>query len=270
MVEWLKPQGSLNACTTLSSHPAGRMLATLIKGAGLHEFATGDLAHPGLESMAHRIQMYAKCIEVMPGYSLDRCLWTNPSALWDGSVAAGLSEFKRLTPGDSPAYVLAYATDANARCLFRSRGSVMRAQHAFYGDFQPCGPYLVLMRCESAFTGKIAIMDGFAISVLGARYPVPVGAALERDILQIVIRLLERIDAFGLEGRLTRKIGPDRLSECIDIAIVWPDGVRRDAKLICNARDKSHDRSDPLCFVATLKTIADGSLLQWLFKLLAV
>lgn len=268
MVDWLEFSGAAGAYTELSPHPAAQMLAQLLHGAGLYDFATGDLAHPGLEAMSHRIQVYAKCVELAPGVSLDRCLWTNPSALWNGSVAAGLADLKVVLPGHNLGYVLGFATEANARALFRRKGPVLRAQDAFYGDFQVGGPYLVLMRCEKSVTGKIVIRDGCVISVLNAQYPVPVGSALERDILLILMRVFERIDAFGAEGRITRPEGAKGLAGHIALAVTWPDGSRWEATIVCKATEATDCQSGPLCFKATSSAIADGSLLQWLVSAL--
>lgn len=230
-----------------------------------------DLADPYLETIGDRLMVAAACHVLVPSVGLDRAFWTAPDALWEGEIAAGLTQlaydFQRPLPG----FLCMHASAAGPWGLAWQRSSPLRAAGQLSGDFATGGPYLVLLRCECDWTGKVSICGGFAQPVFHRTLPFPVTCPLERDIVTVLLKIQDLGEAAGRSLKIVRNLQAGALSP---LAIVSAEdaGDRLIGAITCAAPAppapscRAHKAAGTARYT-TRQCLADGSFQNWLESL---
>lgn len=200
-----------------------------------------------------------------PDIPLSRALWTRPAALWNGQVASGLADLARISAKALPGFLCIHAQDAGPWGLSWQGAPPMRTACRIAGDFTAGGPYRVLLRCESDWTGAVTLTGGFAQAVHSFTLPLPIAHLLERDVLVLLLKVQQLADAAGQAVTIARSVCGDTLSP---LQIVLP-GERIIGAISCSEpahRSAASARCTP-CSAAhhvTAQSLADGTFQSWL------
>lgn len=240
-------------------------LLALLRDAGAFAITALDLAHPYAEEIDTFLMAAAEQHWLDRDIPLSRVLWTRPAALWNGQVAAGLAELARVSAKALPGFLCIHAQDAGPRGLSWLGAPPMPTACRIAGDFTTGGPYRVLLRCESDWTGAVTLTGGFAQAVHSFTLPLPVAHPLERDVLVLLLKVQQLADAAGQAVTIARSFCGDVLSP---LQIVLP-GERTVGAISCGEpahRSVASVRCTP-CSAArhvTAQSLADGTFQAWL------
>ena len=130
-------------------------------------------------------------------------LWRHADALRRGDVARGLGA---AGSGDMPGFVLAYADEVRSGVVLGKGMSPIRVEGEIPVAGQATGPYLVLIACRLEGNGRARAVSAFAQPILAGQCFVPVWSELERDVLRAIGYLQVRLDAFGVDCTVERKM----------------------------------------------------------------
>lgn len=108
------------------------------------------------------------------------------------------------------------ASTANARALYFDHRSPLQVGGGIAGVTGLEGPYLALVECVRDFTGRLAARRGFVQAVFSRDWLVPVESQLERETLQLLMALQDRLDDHGLHCAIARSRGPVGSAPCLE------------------------------------------------------
>lgn len=111
------------------------------------------------------------------------------------------------------------ASTANARALYFERRSPLQVRGGIAGATGLGGPYLALVECERDFAGRLIARRGYVQAVFSRDWLVPVDSQLERETLQLLMALQDRLDDHGLHCTICRLRGPLTSAPCLEVTI---------------------------------------------------
>ena len=159
------------------------------------------------------------------GHRLSELLWTRSGPYWNGALARTL-----ILQQARQGFLLLLAQAVTPRAVLFGHASPLVVELGIEGDLDLPGPHLVLLVCTVDPTGKAVARRGYAQAIKSARCFMPVGSAFERDALEALIALRDKLDCHGVDCMIMRDLGEDGLGR------QWKVGLRRDETIIGQLR----------------------------------
>lgn len=237
----------------------------LLEAAQTHIITIASRAGRGdLSGQMAALRQAATVFELEPGQSLAMRLSTGLDQHGPRATAqpGSMHSDDLVTPASR--LTLVVATDAGPRGAWFLRAPPLVCPDGMTGDFAPGGPYLVLVVSERDGLGRHRPRYGYAQPILGPDLFMPIRTGVERDVLRVLLRLQEQLDAVGADATIARRIEQGRLGAELEFSLVKPSGKRIDLGLICDGSDQGLAGLADDCFYTGLQEIADGSLVAWL------
>lgn len=196
-------------------------------------------------------------------------LWRHADALRRGDVARGLGA---AGSGDMPGFVLAYAEEVRSGVVLGKGMSPIRVEGEIPVAGQAAGPYLVLIACRLEGNGRARAVSAFAQPILAGQCFVPVWSELERDVLRAIGHLQVRLDAFGVDCTVERKMPlGDSINAIAGDIVISARGQEREALALtirvvecAHFEERQCDGSPEDVFLLDQAAWQSGSLVRWL------
>ncbi|MGO4168928.1 hypothetical protein [Novosphingobium sp. YAF33] len=200
------------------------------------------------------------------GHRLSELLWTRSGPYWKGALARTL-----ILQQARQGFLLLLAQSVTPRAVLFGHASPLVVELGIEGDLDLAGPHLVLLVCTVDPTGKAVARRGYAQAIKSARCFMPVGSAFERDALEALIALREKLDCHGVECTIMRDLGEE------GFAREWQVGLRREATTIGQLRivlpgdvgiaedgEMGAAMAEDGAYALTPANFADGRFVAWL------
>ncbi|MBJ7499660.1 MAG: hypothetical protein JHC57_07905 [Sphingopyxis sp.] len=244
-------------------------LWSLLLAAGCHIIPPpSQVPDPSLTDAFQAIVDAAGAFDVVPGVELSEVLWTRPGAYWDGTVAQTLHEIDRRLGGPvAQGFLLLHAKDVDDRTVYFRHANPLVLTDRLYQRGLAVGPFIALVVCRLDGQGNAEAVRGAALPVLSVRRLVPLNSLLQRDVLTVLIELQEKLDVFGIEVEIERKVAetePGTANE-IELTIRRQDGTIQVLRLrVGQPESLSNTPDEHDVYVVTTSSFLDGSFVRWI------
>ncbi len=229
--------------------PLGGLLHEILARAGCNRLATAQRADDRLLDRMAAASRAAQDILLPGGQSLASRLWTSLASFSDGTMAEALREGRA-----GPGYLLVLATDASRRALYWQNARPLALARGVDGCLAAGGPYACLILCATDRMGALVAVRAHVQPVLSASWLLPVSTDEERDLLQVLLHLQERLDRFGWECTIMRRLAKGQVEPVIELAVAAPGSL--EPRLLCLACAPAQESSQ-----ATGRLLADRASL---------
>jgi hypothetical protein len=236
-------------------------LHELLRAAGCTSLATGQRAHLDLAEQLTTLRAAAGQFALPDGRAFDDHLWTSAVALRDGTMARSLSQ----APGSgrgSHAYLVLPVVDAGRQSLYWRQMRPLGLRESVGGDLSVGGPYLALVQCERDLMGDVTAMRASVQAIHSSSVFLPVSSDAERDLLQVLLRLQERLDLFGWRCTIRRELIDGSVAPVIGLEVGSFGTEGKVLRLSC--RDEIAEPAKDGSFAVKRSMLADGTLAAWL------
>lgn len=194
-------------------------LFDLIEAAGIMQLSVPERGVKlGLAEQLAAIDLAADGFALEPDLALTNRLWCGLHGLKaaaDDRVPPGIGYRTHLPD----ALLVLPARGANARALYFDRRSPLEVREGIDGRFELAGPYLALVEFARDFAGRLVAIRAYAQAVFSRDWLVPVDSQLERETLQLLIALQDRLDDQGLECSIAKSCRPDGSAPCLEVTV---------------------------------------------------
>ena len=211
-----RPEGDVSDDRTrgASIPKLARLLWRLMAMAQVHQVA--PIAYREERSIRSEfawLMRAASQIEVAPGVTLDRVLWTHPRPLKARAVYAALRALEAEWPKDHApqGFVLLYALSVHGTEITLPDGETLtianRVQLPSVRGNPICGPFLVLIVVGQYPEARgFAPLRAYAQPILSGRMFLPVDSDFERDVLRTILRCQRDLHVRGVDLALAKPI----------------------------------------------------------------
>lgn len=263
----LPPLPGAEARTEGRSPLLARRLWTLLAEAGGNRIPA-PVQKPDLSLVdeMQAIEEAASLFHVSQSLTLDRVLWTRSGPFWRGEVAARLAQFPDEEP---PAFVMLLARAMTRRAALLGHAQPFVVSEEITGPLDVPGPFLVLVACTLAPTGRAEALRGHAQPVLNGQQLFPVETVFQRDVLTSLVALQRTVDCHGLDAAIERPFdtSEERFARYIELALSREGTPLRTLRIDILEDDRPQSaktNAEAEQFSVSPERFADGSFVTWL------
>ncbi|MCW2351771.1 hypothetical protein [Sphingobium sp. B12D2B] len=234
-------------------------LCSLLAAAGANTIRPpSEDPEPSMRDAIDAIRRAAAAFEVAPGVALSDRLWFGAGPIGTGEVAAAL---KRGGQG----FLLLFGHEVDDHVVYSARAAPFRIIGGIERASCVSGPFLMLVVCRIDPQGCVEAVRGYAQPVLSGRLLVPVGSSFERDVLNALRMLQEKLDPHGVALAIESVLPEVQGAGCTTLWLKLSDDMRRSEQLEVQVSERSIlGGATESAFVVTPAERGDGSFIAWL------